>query len=95
MKKLKVILIVIWISVFLMILISAVSPNPIPQQKDTISKQDSIKKKTEVRMTDMQRKEMEQRQIMKGFDKSNDRMEKQLIHLDSLMGKKDTTRIKK
>jgi competence protein ComGC len=98
MKKIKVILIVFWISILLMVLISATSSQPSTQQKDTIATQDTVKKKVDVKQSDMDRKKAEylewQRRSMK-LDKSNEKLDRQTMLLDSLLGKKDTTKIRK
>ena len=109
--KLRTILIAVWISVFLMILISSVSAQDTTKtqkvilinQKTILKNQDSIKnglykQQPQRKLTDMEKKEMEYRewqQRSKQIDKSMETLDKQSMIMDSLLGKRDTTKIKK
>lgn len=93
MKKIRLTLIIFWISILLMVLISAGSSHPLIQQNPV--KQDTVKKKVNVmpnpnKLTDLERKKMEYlewQKRSKRLDKSNDMVDKQAMKMDSMLVK--------
>jgi hypothetical protein len=93
MKKIKVTLIIFWISILLMVLISAVSSHPVIHQDPV--KQDSVKKKIDIKqkqdpskLTDLERKKLEYlewQKRSKQIDKSMDQLDKQSMKMDSII----------